>query len=204
MPGCHSQAAQLRGSPRCEVKRAKCCQPCRIADAQTHKLAFMQTRVLQVGGDEVLLETRGAILRYLGLSVESCYVTSRPGSVDACLERYFDSYSHTLKQPFDAIIMCHTLDEERASVIAQEVRRVAPMKIIILESLDGPQLPSSLYDIAVSSKYGPSALVHTVTTLFADAVEPEMPAAKTSPFPTNHASAVRPLRALSRRSPPAK
>jgi hypothetical protein len=135
----------------------------------------MQSRVLQIGRDELLLQTRAAILRHAGFSVESCLVTNRPDSAHFCLERYFetDPENDPDKPKFHAVILCHTLEPERAVAIAAEARREEPgIKIVVLEALDGPRVPPNLYDLSVACKYGPAALVRLVKALFEDGAEP--------------------------------
>jgi hypothetical protein len=131
----------------------------------------MQSRVLQIGGDELLLQTRAAILRHAGFSVESCFVTNRPDSAHFCLERYFETDPD--KPKFQAVILCHTLESERCMAIAAEARREEPgIKIVVLEALDGPRVPPNLYDLSVACKYGPAAMVRLVKDLFEDGIGP--------------------------------
>lgn len=173
----------------------------------------MQPRVLQIGGDEMLLQTRGAILRHAGFTVESCFVTNRPDSAHICLERYFEHLETEAPENgshFQAVILCHTLDKERATTIATEARREEPgIKIVILEAMDGPRLPANLYDVSVSCKYGPATMVRVVKALFPEGQQPDgqQPATeppRTSPSPTGHAGARRPPPAPARPSPPGK
>ena len=156
----------------------------------------MQSRVLQIGKDELLLQTRAAILRHAGFTVESCFVTNRADSAHFCLERYFD---HTNSEAggngshFHAVILCHTLDQDRATAIAMEARREEPdLKVIVLEALDGPRIPADLYDISVSCKYGPATMLDVVKSLLEDGVQLDSASTRTFRFPTDHAGAPRP------------
>ena len=151
----------------------------------------MQSRVLQIGKDELLLQTRAAILQHSGFTVENCLVTNRPDSAHFCIERYFDHANAEVdgnESHFDAVILCHTLDRERAVAIASEARREEPrLKVIVLEALDGPPVPAHLYDVSVSCKYGPATMVDVVTSVLEDGRQLDSAPPKTSRFPKDRA-----------------
>jgi hypothetical protein len=135
----------------------------------------MQSRILQIGRDEILLRTRGEILRQAGFTVEECLVTWHSESMHTCLERYFESCKIGVaeKGEFHALMLCHTLDREQAASIATEARCEAPsMKMVVLESAESRPLPPDLYDAAVSSKDGPAALVRVVNSLLENGGRP--------------------------------
>ena len=151
----------------------------------------MQFRILQIGRDDLLLQTRAAILRHAGFAIESCLVTSRPDSAHFCLERYFDypkTEGNGTASPFQAVILCHTLDQERATTIAAEARREEPgIKIVVLEALDGPRVPANLYDLSVSCKYGPATMLEVVKSLFDNGPQRQDRPVRTSRFPKDRA-----------------
>lgn len=176
----------------------------------------MHSRVLQVGTDELLLATRGLVLRYAGLDVESRFVLNRPDSIHLCIERYFDGDGSpsSPKDSFDAVILCHTLDEECATAIAGEARREDPAaKIVLLEALTSLRLPAELYDVIVSTKYGPATMLAALESILNEKADGKTKedgalegmyisnaASKTSPSPRGRANAAPLPRAPARRS----
>jgi hypothetical protein len=135
----------------------------------------MPSRILQIGRDEILLQTRAEVLRQAGFTVEECLVTWHSESMHTCLERYFESCKTGVagNGEFHALMLCHTLDREQAASIATEARCEAPsMKTIILESAESRRLPPELYDAAVSSKDGPAVMVRTINSLFENGGRP--------------------------------
>ena len=128
----------------------------------------MQSRILQIGRDEVLLRTRAEILRQAGFTVEECLVTWHSESMHTCLERYFESCKVDVAEngEFHALMLCHTLDREQAASIATEARYEAPsVKTVVLEAAESRRLPPELYDAAVSCKDGPAVLLRTINSL---------------------------------------
>lgn len=168
----------------------------------------MQFRILQIGRDDLLLQTRAAILRHAGFAVESCLVSSRPDSAHFCLERYFDypkTEGNGKASPFQVVILCHTLDQERIATIAAEARREEPgIKIVVLEALDGPRISANLYDLSVSCKYGPETMLEVIKSLFEDGHELQDKPLKTSRFPKDRADAPRPELVRARQQQPKK
>jgi hypothetical protein len=131
----------------------------------------MQSRILQIGRDEILLQTRAEILRQAGFTVEECLVTWHSESMHTCLERYFESCNIGVAEngEFHALMLCHTLDQEQAASIATEARCEAPsMKMVVLESAESRRLPPELYDAAVACKDGPAVLLRTINSLLAN------------------------------------
>jgi CheY-like chemotaxis protein len=85
-------------------------------------------RVLLVGVDELLQQTRAAVLRPIGADI----VCSGPGSALEVME----------EQECDLVVLCHSLSEPLSAVLAQAIRSRWPKTHILLVT------PSRIWEAA--------------------------------------------------------
>ena len=109
-------------------------------------------RVLSIGSDTAVLETRNAVLRSAGFEVYSCLAG----------DRYMDRISAA---PFDAVVMGDSVPPADRERIAHGIRSLAPhMPIVMMYRYgDGGEV-SGQADASVGSLDSPAALVNAVWT----------------------------------------
>ena len=108
-------------------------------------------RILIVGHDPLLVETRSAILQNSGLRA----IGASSAAEAARISR---------REEFDALVLCHELSQQDKQMVMQEARRRKPRsKVIALYSITPSEASGA--DLAVDSHDGPEAFLEAVHSI---------------------------------------
>jgi CheY-like chemotaxis protein len=122
-----------------------------MAQAKSTGRAMMKARILTVGLDEPLVETRAAILR-------SRYeaVTTTPGEA---LEKLRGEH-------YDLVLVCHSTPHEQGTALIHQAREEFPaLPIVRLLLNDSPHIAKPVANILVMVDYRPQTWMKAVDEL---------------------------------------
>ena len=107
-------------------------------------------RLLSMGCDKAMLETRNAVLRAAGFEVYSCLGA----------DHYLDRIAAA---PFDVVVVGDCVAPARREQIAQSIRGLVPsMRIVMMYRCgDGGEI-SRLADACIGSLDSPHSLIHAI------------------------------------------